>query len=61
METIEKPAYTPPTVITLQPDSWEARLIVYLRRHHLTGKPTTIILRLGDCPVNWLRGIPESR
>lgn len=56
-----KAAYSPPTVITLQPDTAEARLIVYLRRLSLTGKAQTVILRLGDCPLNWLRGVQDGR
>lgn len=58
-------AVTPPTVadkpIVLQPGTVWWRLFDYLQRQQLTGKPVTVILRLGDCPVNWLKGVPDGR
>jgi hypothetical protein len=47
--------------IVLQPGTWQYKLMLYLNRLQLQGKPTTIVIRLGDCPVNWLRGVPDGR
>lgn len=50
-----------PAPIVLAPGSWEARLVLYLRRLHAAGKPSILVLKLGDQPVNWFRCIPDGR
>lgn len=54
--------FTPsPPPLMLAADSWEARLIRQARLLHSAGKPVILVLRLGDCPPNWLRTVQNGQ
>lgn len=47
--------------ITLEPGSWQWRLVKKAESLHSVGKPVILVLRLGDQPPNWLKCVPDGR
>lgn len=55
------PAYAKPVLTTLNPGSWEERLIRRLRVLHAQKKPCIVVVKVGDCPPNWFTTVPDGR
>lgn len=47
--------------ITLQPDSWEWRLVRRLQALHKQGNSCTMVVKVGDCTPHWLLAMREIK